>query len=79
LTKGDLGGFENLQTEEIYGKRYNLAPGGFGEFPPTGQLRSPDHIATFVKFLRIFVIGKRSSIESFFSSNLILFYVVNNL
>jgi hypothetical protein len=23
LTKGDLGGFQNLQTEGIYGKRYN--------------------------------------------------------
>jgi hypothetical protein len=24
LKKGDLGGFENLQGEGIYGKRYNL-------------------------------------------------------
>jgi hypothetical protein len=23
LTKGDLGGFENLQTERTFGKRYN--------------------------------------------------------
>jgi hypothetical protein len=25
LKKGDLGGFENLQGEGIYGKRYNAA------------------------------------------------------
>jgi hypothetical protein len=24
LKKGDLGGFENLQLEGIYGKRYNI-------------------------------------------------------
>jgi hypothetical protein len=24
LKKGDLGGFENLQTEGIFGKRYNI-------------------------------------------------------
>jgi hypothetical protein len=27
LTKGDLGGFKNLQTEGIYGKRSNPSPG----------------------------------------------------
>jgi hypothetical protein len=27
LKKGDLGGFQNQQSEEIFGKRYNLSPG----------------------------------------------------